>query len=391
MSADNIFDKLFELINQPGAVNYNLAMEVARHITGSAEPLDPWAAEELMEIARAAELKGQQIWSPPPDLAECVLFDSRGWAEQNIRSLSYIVENMVGNIEDELDFEGDPLPPGGERFLRQLRPVFLGTQIGSLVGSMSSWVMGSFEIGFPPEGEIPPSLLVPNLEQFIESHDTDPKTTRMWAVLNELAHRHLFGNGWGVTQIKDRLAGIREALPNDLEQLGPEVMEIGGEVATEISGDMLSAFFDQEEVQAQTEEVKALFSFTGSLTRRMVYQAVPESADSFAELYRLRDEERMEMIESPGSPMRMLISEAADLDQGEEFCQQIEQRYGSETLTAIRQHPDRIPTAAELTDPVGWAARAWLDDFPDLSISPEDSSDTQIGESPSEETEETKN
>ena len=42
------------------------------------------------------------------------------------------------------------------------------------------------------------------------------------------------------------------------------------------------------------------------------------------------------------------------------FCAEVARRWGSDALDDIWQHPDRLPTLPELTDPVGWAARVLL-------------------------------
>jgi hypothetical protein len=45
------------------------------------------------------------------------------------------------------------------------------------------------------------------------------------------------------------------------------------------------------------------------------------------------------------------------------FCRQVEERFGRDALDGIWIGPERVPTAAELGDVVGWAARVLLDDF----------------------------
>jgi uncharacterized protein (DUF2342 family) len=46
---------------------------------------------------------------------------------------------------------------------------------------------------------------------------------------------------------------------------------------------------------------------------------------------------------------------------GATFCADIERRYGREALDDLWHGPEKLPTAAELEDPVGWAARVLLD------------------------------
>ena len=45
-----------------------------------------------------------------------------------------------------------------------------------------------------------------------------------------------------------------------------------------------------------------------------------------------------------------------------EFCAEVARRWGTEALDSIWDDPERMPTLTELTDPVGWAARVWLED-----------------------------
>ena len=59
--SDDLFSRLFELFNQPGPVNWKLAAEVARHIAGDREPVEPWAAEEFRELARLAEYHLEKV------------------------------------------------------------------------------------------------------------------------------------------------------------------------------------------------------------------------------------------------------------------------------------------------------------------------------------------
>ena len=48
---------------------------------------------------------------------------------------------------------------------------------------------------------------------------------------------------------------------------------------------------------------------------------------------------------------------------GDEFNQEVERRYGEDALETLWTDPSRMPTAAELRDPTGWAARVLLEGF----------------------------
>lgn len=45
------------------------------------------------------------------------------------------------------------------------------------------------------------------------------------------------------------------------------------------------------------------------------------------------------------------------------FCSEVEQRWGESALERVWEEPENLPHLAELTDPVGWAARVLMDIF----------------------------
>ena len=47
-------------------------------------------------------------------------------------------------------------------------------------------------------------------------------------------------------------------------------------------------------------------------------------------------------------------------EQGAEFCQEVERRWGREALESIWDDPEQLPLMDELTDPVAWAARVMM-------------------------------
>ena len=51
---DNIFDRLAELLQSAGPVNWRLGVQIAESVAGAADPVDPWVAEEYEELGRTA-------------------------------------------------------------------------------------------------------------------------------------------------------------------------------------------------------------------------------------------------------------------------------------------------------------------------------------------------
>ena len=116
--SDDLFSKLFELFDQPGPINWKLAAEVARHLSGETQPVEPWAAEEFRELARLAEYRIEQVAPfrivPAPDVLP---LDARGWAERNLETYGSLVEPFASSVASD-----GPAAP----FMAQLAPAIIG-------------------------------------------------------------------------------------------------------------------------------------------------------------------------------------------------------------------------------------------------------------------------
>ena len=95
---DNLFDRLAELLQSDGPVNWRLAREIAESVSGQAEPIEPWVAEEYQELAHTAALLIDEA-GPLDSTASTTsvhTVDRRGWASANVDSFAYLGESLAG-------------------------------------------------------------------------------------------------------------------------------------------------------------------------------------------------------------------------------------------------------------------------------------------------------
>lgn len=353
MSNDDLFSRLFELFSQPGPINWKLAAEVARHMTGERQPVEPWAAEEFRELARLAEYRLEEVAPFPVRPAPDVLpLDPRTWAEKNLESYRALVEPFGSSMADT----GGPAALVG-----QLAPVMIGLQAGSLVGSLATWVVAGFDAGLPPERPGPMSLIVSNIES-LEVPGVDRREVHLWVVANEAAFRAVAEVPW----IQDHLAQlvgdyaaaakidptkltglmIGESDPADLER----ALEEAGGIEGLIGGD---------EAEGPKRELEAFLGVLTGCSRLLARRATSGLTRSFEEISRARDDLRGESIVRPPIGVGPVSPETTRL--GDEFNQEVERRYGDDALRTLWADPTRMPSDAELRDPTAWAARVLLD------------------------------
>lgn len=351
--SDDLFSKLFELFNQPGPVNWKLGAEVARHLAGEREPIEPWAAEEFRELARLAEYRLEQVAPFRVETALDVLpLDGRTWAEKNLESYGSLVEPFGTSVA------GDATTAP---FLAQMGPAIVGLQAGSLVGTLANWVVASFDAGLPQDHPGPISLIVSNIEE-LRVDDVDRREVHLWVVSNETAFRATSQLPW----IQDHLATLVGTYA-DAARIDPTKLSgliIGGgdpadlERAIEDAGG-LDGLLGGEEAEAPRAELEAFLGTIGGCARLLARRAVREIAPNFDRISAARDLNRAELADQPTIGVGPVPVKLTQL--GDAFNQEVERRYGDDALATLWADPSRMPTAAELHDPTAWAARVLLD------------------------------
>lgn len=353
---DDLFSQFFELFNQPGSVNLKLAAEVAHHLTGERQPVDPWAAEEFRELTRLAEFELEKVAPfpvrPAPDV---VPGDGREFVDRSLDGARYLAEPFADMID--LGAVG----PAAE-MLKPVGAAMAGMQIGTLLGSLAGWALASFDAGVPLDLGTPIVFIVPNIEAFVSAHDLDAREVRLWSSLNEVTHRAMFG----VPFTREHLAGLIQAYadtirtaPTDLMQLmqgmDPADLQSGA-----IDADALSSMFDKPETRAAGDELRAFLGLTIGYRRLLVARAAGTLLPSLDRIYAHRDGDRDLGDQMSASAFAPTFVPAEAIGAGRTFCLEVERRYGPEELDAVFTREDRFPTATEITDPVAWAARVLL-------------------------------
>lgn len=357
--SDDLFSQIFEMFNQPGPVNLRLAGEVARHLTGERQPVDPWAAEEFRELTRLAEHKVEQVAPFAVAPATDVLpLDGREWADRNMEGFGYLVEPF-GQMVDT-----SGAGPAAE-MLKPLGPALAGMQLGTLVGSLAGWAMAGYDTGLPLRGDDTISYIVPTIDRFISEHGFEGRNVRLWVALEEVAHRAIYRIPFTVDAVVAHLGALAETMrvtPDRLTELmgGLDVSSMGTEG---LDPERLAGLFDTPETRNAAAELSSLLGLIAGYRRLLVERAAEGLLGELGQMIGARDLERDLGDQIQGSPIAAAFVTADDIGAGREFCLDVERRFGPDQLASMITREGRLPTAGEITDPVAWAARVLLDDL----------------------------
>jgi putative hydrolase len=363
---DNIFDRLAELLQSAGPVNWRLGRQIAESVAGAAEPVDPWVAEEYEELGRTAVMLLERSGAADPGpIGPLTIIDARGWAADNVEGYAWLAEPLAEKVG------GAPGLTGGlgmEAILGQLGPALVGLQVGSLAGTMARTLLGSFDAVLPPLG-VGPQVVVANVEALASAEGLDPRQARLWAVLREISHQAVLEGPWlaghlealaaeyvgGLEmrpdQLQDRLKGLED--PGELERL---LSEPGG----------LSGLAGGPELEGVRDHLTAALAVIDGFGRTAVRTAAGTLLPDLAEIEASTARRRLE--EPPERVIEQMLGLEVDPELAAAaagFIDEITNRWGTDAVGRMWESPEGLPTVAEIHDPVGWAARVLLDD--DLS------------------------
>ena len=361
--SDNLFDRLFELFQTSDTVNWRLAEEIIKSVAGDREPIHPQLAEEYEELALAAHLRiaGSGAFEDRGGTVPHPI-DRAGWATENHRAFGYLVEPLAEAMSTGMGGGTDPMAS----LMGPLGPALIGMQAGTMVGFMSHAVMGQFDAPLPTLDQPAAYLVVPNVEAFATENGFDVRQVRLWATMHELVHHGIVQRpnlrDHISAQIRDLLTGFDFDASRLMETLSRVQDPASIEGLLDESGGLAALLGGREPPEGGfgIESTAAFIEGYGDYIVRIV---AGEVLPDLGAIEVAHNERRSRQDEATGQ-LGQLTGLALDRSHAAgaaELCEEIARRWGDDALDRLWDNPGNLPTLAEFSDAVGWAARVLLE------------------------------
>lgn len=371
--ADDIFSQMLELFNQPGPVNWKLAKEIAGQLAGERQPVDPWLADEYIELGRLAQLQIQTA-SPlrPPDALDVVPVDRFGWVSHHLKSLSYLAEPLgeaYAGMGSSFGAEaGMGAPEQMAQFLRPLGSALLGMQMGSTIGFLAHRSLGQFDIGLPVQPPPTRAVIVDNVEAFASDNDLDPRQARLWISMRNVVHDSAFNQPWLYQHLVDLIDAYASSMQvNATDLMGklqgmadPTQLQSMMEESSEMAG-LISPTGEDDKRDA----VRSLIGFVSGYGGYVLDSAATNLIPDLPAIRLAHERKRSEPQQPDQAITTMLGLDVTNElhEMGRSFCTEVERRWGADALEQVWSDAVHLPKYDELSDPVAWAARVLLPEF----------------------------
>ncbi|QWC84428.1 zinc-dependent metalloprotease [Nocardioidaceae bacterium] len=350
-----------------GPVNWSLAKDTARKSVAAAgsDPA-PTAADQasVADAVRLADHWLDEVTEFPSGVQTTAAWSRAQWVEQTSEAWHALVLPVAANVVSGM---GEAMPEE----IRQMAGPFLqmmgqaggalfGQQAGQAIGGLAAEVLTATDIGLPlgPTGRA--ALVTSNVAAFGEDLDVSAEDLRLYLAVRECAHHRLFA---GVPWLRERLltavadvAGGTHLDPSAIEQ---QLSGLDPSNPAEIMEALQGGLFEptrSPEQEAALTRLETLLALVEGWVDEVTAQATGTRMPAAAKLQEIVRRRR-----AAGGPAEDTFAALVGLQMrprrlrdASALWGSLRTRQGIEARDTVWAHPDLLPTAADLDDPLGF-------------------------------------
>ncbi|MET1038885.1 MAG: zinc-dependent metalloprotease, partial [Aeromicrobium sp.] len=360
------------------------AKDVARHTLAAAGP-DPTPNSSqrgaVDDAARLAESWLDTATSIPAGATTATAWSKAEWIEATSGTWQQLVEpiaeHVVKAMAQALPEEAKAMAGPLLGMLSQAGGAMFGQQVGQALGGLAGEVMSSTDIGLPLGTDRVAAVLPAGVEAFGEGLDQSASDVMLYVVLRECAHHRLFQHSpWLRSALVGAIEEFGRGTRIDVAAIESQMRGLDPSRPEDIQEALAGGLFEPErtpEQQRALDRLETLLAFIEGWVDEVVSQATTgrmPAAGPLAEAMRRR--------RATGGPAEQTFAALVGLElrprklrEATSLWAALRDRQGPDARDAVWSHPDLMPVAADLDDPLGFAqgeTRSQSDDDFDTAL-----------------------
>lgn len=379
-----MLSQLGQMLSQAGStsgpVNYDLAKQIAMQRLGGGVGFtgaqDPTSA--VADAVHLAEMWLDPVTILPAGATAVKAWTARDWVEHTLptwqRLCDPVAKRVSGAWVEALPAEAKQAAGPLLSMVGQMGGMAFGSQLGNALAQLAAEVLTSTDIGLPLGPDATAALLPANIDEFTKGLERPASEVMVFLAAREAAHQRLFAH---VPWLRQRLMATVEEFASGikvdtsaLEQLATQVDPARPET---IEQAMQSGMLEPQttpEQKAALARLETLLALVEGWVDVVVGDAVAErlpGADALRETLRRK--------RASGGPAEQTFATLVGLElrprrlrAAAALWRLVGDQHGIEVRDGVWAHPDLVPTAADLDDPMEFAER--LGDRPALEDDP---------------------
>jgi putative hydrolase len=351
-------------------VNWDLAKDIARKTVAAAgdRSVTPTDGDRVADAVRLAEHWLDPATTLPEASTSSAAWSRAEWVENTLPVWQVLVdpvaEHVAGAMGGALPAEAQQLAGPMAGMLRQLGGSIFGAQVGQALGELAGEVVSSSDIGLPlgPAGQ---AVLIPdNVAKFAEGLGLTDEDVRLYLALRECAHQRLFAGVPWLRQhlfaaVADYASGIEvdtgkiERAMADVDMQNPEAMQAA-------LADGLFEPEDSEQQKAALVRLETALALVEGWVDDVVREATKDRMPAAVQLA-----ETVRRRRAAGGPAEQTFATLVGLQlrprrlrDAANLWAAVRDARGVDGRDELWSHPDLLPSATDLDDPIGFAQHA---------------------------------
>ncbi|WP_026425126.1 zinc-dependent metalloprotease [Actinokineospora inagensis] len=377
---ENPFDQLGQMLSQLGAmmsqagtstgpVNYDLAKQIAVQRLGGqigfTAPAE--ATKAVTDAVHLAEMWLDPVTTLPAGATSTRAWTARDWVEHTLptwqRLCDPVAKRMAGAWVEAMPAEAKEQAGPLLAMVGQMGGMAFGSQLGNALAQLGAEVLTVSDIGLPLGPPATAALLPANIEVFTEGLERPASEVMVFLAAREAAHQRLYAH---VPWLRQRLLGAVEEFAGGikvdmsaLEQLATQVDPANPEsIEQAMKSGMLEPKTTPEQ-QAALTRLETLLALVEGWVDQVVADAVADrlpGSDALRETLRRR--------RASGGPAEQTFATLVGLElrprrlrAAATLWNLVTDQHGVEARDALWAHPDLMPTAEDLDEPLDFSER----------------------------------
>jgi putative hydrolase len=350
-----------------GAVNWELATDVARRTVAASPDPSPLSTESsaVDDAMRLAEVWLDTATDIPAAATRTAAWSRSEWVESTMPTWRAMVEPIAEHVVSAM---GNALPEEAKAMagpmigiLNQAGGAMFGSQVGQAIGTLATEVLSTTDVGLPLGPTGVSALLPVNVRAFGEGLDQSDTDVFLYVALRECAHQRLFAHApWLRSRLLATIEEFGRGTTIDVASIEEKMRGLDPTNLASAQEALEGGLFEPERTpqqQAVLNRLEALLAFVEGWVDEVVTQATDGRMPSAPAL-----REAMRRRRASGGPAEQTFAALVGLElrprrlrDAAALWAALRDRRGAEARDAVWSHPDLMPTAADLDDPLGFA------------------------------------
>ena len=370
-----IFSQLGEMFSGAGTkgsgpVNYDLARKLASSSIGFTAPIAEATSGAIADAVHLADTWLDGATALPAGATKAVAWTPQDWVDGTMDTWKRLCDPMAAQISTvwsaALPEEAKAMAGPLMAMMTQMGGMAFGQQLGQALGTLSKEVLTSTDIGLPlgPKGV---AVLMPDaIEALSEGLEQSRSEIMTFLAAREAAHHRLFSHvPWLSGQLLSSVEAYAQGMKIDMSGMEELAQGLDPSALTDPAAMeklMSQGMFEPKATPEQTvalERLETLLALVEGWVQTVVAAALGERMPgtvALAEMLRRR--------RATGGPAEQTFATLVGLElrprkmrEAAVLWERLTSAAGIDTRDAVWNHPDLMPSSADLDEPAGFIDR----------------------------------